>query len=532
MNELYLLTKVQALGLFGFRKFRFSKDRKERRKGGLMLAGIIALGVILCATSFFYSMMMAYSFRAVGRMELLPAMMMAVVSVMVLFTTIYKVNGLLFGFKDYDLTMSLPVRPGIVVASRVLVLYLMNLAFAFVLMVPAGVVYAIETAPAWTFYLFFLLAFFLIPLVPIVLATILGSLVMKISSRFRRSNVLSLALSVIVCVAVVAVSMNPRIYENFGDIGAAMMNQVYGLYPLAQMYVDAVCGGNVLSFLGFAAVSLALFVLFCAALGRWFQQINSALSARYAGGSFKMTALRQSSPFQALFRKELRRYLSSSIYVLNTAIGLVLALVLSVALLFFDPGQIEQMMEMPGFSRVICQALPLAVGFLVGMSSPTGSSLSLEGKSLWILQSAPVPARMILAAKMAVGLVFSLPTVAVSGVLMAVALKPQPLDALFLFLTPAAFAVFSAVWGMVANLHFPNFNWTSEVTVVKQSVATMTAVFGSMILGMAPIGLIMAQPQNGLLILVCVTVLLWAAAALLAVYLNTRGGRILKALAG
>lgn len=532
MNKLFLLVKVQFLGLFGLNRFRYSKDHKERQKSGLLFGGVLVLGLFFFAFSFLYSMMMAQTFRltGMGTIDLLPALMMTAVSLMILFTTIYKVNGLLFGFKDYDLTMSLPVRSGVVVASRVMVLYLMNILFAFVLLVPMGVVYAIETAPGWEFYPAFLLTFFFVPLIPLVIATILGSLVMKIASRFRRSNLLAVALTMLVCVGVIVISMNPGIYENFAGISASVMDQVYRYYPLSKMYVDAICGENLLSLAAFVGISAIVFLLFCVVLGKWFQPINSALSARYAGGKFKMRELRQSSPFRALFRKEMRRYLSSAIYVTNTAVGYILALLLAVALLFFRPEQLEQMLEMPGISPVICAFVPLLMGFMIGISPSTGASISLEGKNLWILKSAPVSPRTILWSKIAVTLSFSLPTVVICGLLFLFSLKPQPLDALFLFLTPASYALFAAVFGIVANLHFPNFAWTNEVTVVKQSAATMLTVFAGMIFSMVPIGIAFANLAAAKTVLLATTAVILFLGILLTLYINTKGKQLFEQL--
>ena len=53
-----------------------------------------------------------------------------------------KTNGVLFGFKDYDLVMSLPVPTSSVVLSRIASLYAMSLLFGVLVMVPAFAVYA------------------------------------------------------------------------------------------------------------------------------------------------------------------------------------------------------------------------------------------------------------------------------------------------------------------------------------------------------------------------------------------------------
>ena len=93
-----------------------------------------------------------------------------------------------------------------------------------------------------------------------------------------------------------------------------------------------------------------------------------------------------------------------------------------------------------------------------------------------------------------------------------------------------AYGLFTAVWGLVANLHFPNFTWTSEVTVVKQSAATMLTVFAGMIFSMVPIGIVFAMPAAAQTVLTITTAALLLLGAALAVYLNTKGEQIFKRL--
>ena len=58
-------------------------------------------------------------------------------------------------------------------------------------------------------------------------------------------------------------------------------------------------------------------------------------------------------------------------------------------------------------------------------------------------------------------------------------------EAVLLVAVPTVFAFFSSVVGMMANVKFPRYDWTSETTAVKQSAAVMVTIlagFGGMIL--------------------------------------------------
>ena len=51
---------------------------------------------------------------------------------------------------------------------------------------------------------------------------------------------------------------------------------------------------------------------------------------------------------------------------------------------------------------------------------------------------------------------------------------------------PVLYTFLAAVGGMYVNIRFPNFTWTNEAAVVKQSAATMVTVFGGMLLVIIP----------------------------------------------
>ena len=62
-----------------------------------------------------------------------------------------------------------------------------------------------------------------------------------------------------------------------------------------------------------------------------------------------MQSLEISSPFMALYRKELKRYFSSTIYVMNTGFGVVLLLIATVFIAIFGVENLDALLEHQGF---------------------------------------------------------------------------------------------------------------------------------------------------------------------------------------
>lgn len=532
MINIWRLTKLQLLSSFGLNKALHTKDPAERRKA-LLVSLSMLLGLLLAgALSFSYSFMMAKTFEAIGRMDLLLAVMMAAASLVGFFTTVYKAGGVLFSFKDFDMIMSLPVKTSHVVASRVLQLYVMNLFFTLLVMLPAGAVYAIYVKPGVLYYLFFVLSLFFISLVPIIAATVVGALISWISSRFRASKLLSILFTFVFIIVLMSSSFllgggEPQL----ADVGKAMGDSIYMLYPLASVYVDAVCSYQVSSLIFFIALSLLAFVLFSALLATRYKAIHTGLTTSRASRRYTMKPLQANSAFKALYLKELRRYFSSVNYVLNTGIGMVMLLVMSFSLLFVSAEKLGAILDIPQLAEVLNSLSPLAVSLFVVLSCTSASSVSMEGKHLWILTSSPVSKPVIILSKAAVNLTITLPVIVISAGLLIYTLRTGWVESLCLLAVPVIYACYSALLGVIVNLKLPKLEWTSEVAVVKQSAAVLVSMLLGVVSLAVPFLLLFLLPDlNGNLILLGYSVLLAAVCGGMYRYIQISGERLFQKL--
>lgn len=532
MNNMLPLLKVHFLNIFGLNRAIHTKDKRERRKFIGFTIMMVIVFLMMAAIFLAYNFILAHSLKQAGAMRAFLPLMMSVTSLVILVTSIFKGSGTLFGFKDYDTVMSLPISVRTVVASRILMLYSMNVLFTLVIMVPAGIVYGLMLSPTAAFYPIFFITLLCIPLIPIIISTILSSLVSIVSARFRRTSVVSLILAVLLVVGVMLISFNAEmVIDNLAGISTVILNAVYGIYPLAPMYAKAISDTDMLSFVLFVLISLAFFALFCAVVGFKFKAISTYLSARHTRSDFQMSSLSVSSPFVALYKRELRRYFSSSVYVLNTAIGMVLLLLAGVASLFSNPSEILNMLEIEGLPVDLTWVVPMFISLMVGMSCTTASSISLEGKNLWIAKSLPVRPVTIFMSKIAVNLTITLPGILIGGTLLVVSFQASFLQALFFFITPIVYAFFVSMVGLIANLFMPNFSWQNEVTVIKQSAATLIAMLVGMFLAVLPTVLFFTVTAFGPAELLTILSLLFIIIDMgLGIFLKQNGERMFRAL--
>lgn len=533
MINIWRLTKIQLISTLGLNKVFHPRDAKEKQKMLLLSIGILAGIVLMAVTSFVYSFMIATTLEQIGQPELLLAIMMAVTCLIGFFTTIYKASGVLFGSKDYDLLMSLPIKTSHVVASRIAQLYVINQFFSLMVMIPAGIVYAIKVNPDGFYYLYFLISLLFIPLVPIIAATIIGALISWISSRFKGSRILNMVLTFVVIIVIIVGSgqLNGNNPELLADMSTQISDQIYKLYPLTVMYIDAVHGYQLGSLLLFIAISVISFMLFTIVLSTQYKAIHTGLTTSFSRNKYQMKSLEVSSPFQSLYKKELRRYFSSSIYVLNTSIGMVLLLVMTVSLLFVSSKQVGQILEIPELSNYLSRLAPLVVSIFVALSSTTSSSISLEGNNIWILKSAPVKVITILLSKIAVNLTVTVPLAVISSVLLMISLGTGWIESILLLIIPVLYACLTAMVGVLVNLKLPKLEWRNEVAVVKQSASVLVSMLLGFVSLLIPFGLsFLSTDLNGNLLLSGIGLLVLVACIAMYRYIESKGEVLFRGL--
>ena len=138
MKKLWMLIRVQIYNFFPINKILYSKNNKS--SGSITSLGIIALFVSSCI----YNIMTAKTLVQVGQQELIPAYMSAVSSFAILFLTIFYSNGILFGSRDMENLLSLPVKSSDIISSKFMFMYLLNFLIGLMFMLPGGIVWVLN----------------------------------------------------------------------------------------------------------------------------------------------------------------------------------------------------------------------------------------------------------------------------------------------------------------------------------------------------------------------------------------------------
>lgn len=172
--------------------------------------------------------------------------------------------------------------------------------------------------------------------------------------------------------------------------------------------------------------------------------------------NYKLGHLKTKSVIKALYHKEVKRYLASPIYVMNTSIGMLLVVIMAIGSFFFSPDQLEALLQMPELQNYLVGGLVTILAGSAAISFTSSVSISMEGKNLWIVKSLPVTPTTLFAAKILLNLTVCLPAILLASLLFAFNFKLGLVDIFYLLSIPSLYAFLTATSGLLINLFFLN----------------------------------------------------------------------------
>ena len=523
IRQVLRLLKLQTVNLFGLNEFRYTKD-SGKRKRYIALAAVWVLVIFMVGG---YAGAMSYALVKTGMGNIIPMYVYTVVSLLILLFTFFKAGSIIFSMKGYELLISFPVSKSSIVISRFLSMYVTNLLMAMLVMIPAVAVYGVLEKPVISFYVMFLVGMLFAPLLPLTIASILGAAITAVSVRVKHKSIVQAVLMVILIVVVMAGSMlmsnNGEGFteDMFKNMAKIMEEQIGKIYPPALWFDKAVygqwsCMAVVL------LVPLAVFGVFVAILQKHFQSICMKLNAVTTKNNYRIGKMDSSGVLKTLWRRELKRYFASGIYVTNTIVGYVMAVLATAAVFFVGADRMGEFKGIPDFGNVVKSALPFLIALLMSITSMTSCSISMEGKTFWQIQTLPVKSGKVYLSKIMANLTVAAPFYVISVVFACLTVEPDLATYFWIAVIPALYLFFMAVVGIRINLAFPVLNWDNEVRVVKQSASTLVTMLVGIITGVVPIACIVLLGTGAVNVVRAVTAVVLALVTVVLYVLNIK----------
>lgn len=488
-----LKTLIKKQYLECFRSYFVNpKTGKRRSKGGIigMLSMFIGVMLFLCGCFFGLSFTIGGAMFDAGMGWLFYTLMGIASVVLGTFGSVFNTYATLYLPKDNELLLSMPIPPTKILMTRISLVFGLSLMYSGCVWLPASVYAWIFGGVTLRAAFFQILLLGVIALFVTVITCALGWAVALIASRIKHKSFVVVLASLVFFGAYYAVCFR------MGSFLETMVHNLDAVASGVRNWLNVFCqvglaaDGSWSSMLIFTGLTLVL-----AAVCFWLLSVSFlkiTMKTQTERKSSKTITVKKNSIPAALVKRELRRFVGSPTYMLNCGLGIALLPVMAVVILV-KWGELDEVLQMarsilPWLDGMLPAFVLMIVGMLCGMDAISTPSVSLEGKTLWILQSLPVSGRMVLRAKLAVHIGLNLLPALLAVIVIELRLGLGALTVVLSSFVAVAMIWFFGAAGLVIGVLRPDFQWTSEASPIKQSLNVFLAFLLAFILPMLVTG--------------------------------------------
>ncbi|CAJ1001354.1 MULTISPECIES: putative ABC transporter permease subunit [Brevibacillus] len=495
MNRTWKLTKVLMKNGSGL----LSGKRGNWWKNALIIL-LLAVAFFPMISGYVMGVMGLYDgLAASGQQSALLGMGMAIASMGILIFALFYVLTVYYYSQDVEHLLPLPLKPSDILGAKFLVTLVYEYVPTAFLLLPLLITYGVKSGAGPLYYLYAAVVFLTLPVIPLVIASLVAMLFMRVTSVGKSRDRLRLISGVIGIAAVigvqVAINRNNAGEHSFEQLAQmlisdnnALLSLVTRLFPNTRLGALALVESGALAGLWY----LLAFVLVSAVFAAGFVMLGDRLylkgvmgisetaarRRRVSGDEFdKLTGRR--SPVLAFASKEWKVLLRTPAFFLNCVLScflfplLVFIPVLSRPDGFETVGEWGQFLQKDAFAGIGVAVLFVLAIFMTVMNSVSATAFSRDGQSFFVNKYLPVSYVQIIAAKVVPGTILGIISMLLLCAVLGLVFHPPLQFLVIALLASLPGIVFLNLIGIMIDLRMPKLDWDSEQKAVKQNWNTL-----------------------------------------------------------
>ncbi|HJB06004.1 MAG TPA: hypothetical protein H9715_09665 [Candidatus Merdibacter merdigallinarum] len=470
-------------------------------------------------------------------------------AVIIFLFSIFAIPSVYYFSKDIDHLLVLPIKPEVILTSKLAVCIVYEYLFAAAVLVPMYISFVLQIGFSFLSFLCFLVIFLTLPIYPLVLSSVLTMVIMRFVPFFNNRDRFNLIGGIIVVAAALGLSFWMQTMET-EDMSAVLMALMDGnnslmqfgtmLFPFVPSAALSCFHGDLLQlllYLGITAISLVVFLI-CGKLLYFKGAIGGSETShsRHTFDQKQLSESRHHSVFHTYLIKEFKILFRTPVFFTNCVLtALLMPIILTVAVYtslqgmdlraFITPQLLESIPNLWCYVLVISF---LVGSFMGGINMISSTAISREGTNAYFMKFIPVPVETQAFAKAACGIIIS----AVSGWLLLIPLHlvlsyPIYLDLIFVVGSLVS-VIMTNLFGILIDLLRPKLVWEQEAAAVKQNLNGVISILLSFLLAAVCFGLLYIGWDQVLLIAIGLLVIQIVLSFLLYVGVKRAGTRLLS----
>lgn len=497
MNRVWNLYKTLLNVQYNWSAAKYTYIRKRQRLweplviffGLAPVVVLLVMGIVWVSEAVYQSGMMF------AQPHVLLAFAALVSQIITLFFGVFYVLSAFYFSNDLRLLIPLPYKPWEMLTAKLLAIMTGQYVPILLTFVPAAVVYGIRSQADPVYWLAAVLVFLGLPVLPLILATVLSILLMRIVNLSRRKDLWAVIGGFALTFAIIGFQFylqftvgdaHPEeLLHQFLQRADGLVEALGRYFPpsvwaaKAMAYAGSAVGW--LNFLVFAAVTAAGGALLLVLADKVFYQgVISGMERGKKGRARtgQMVPGRERPLVWSLALMEMRLFMRNPGFVLNGLIGYILFPVMAIVPRFapLEDGNPFALIGSVVDFHLITGGIALFFVLMSAMSMIPATTFSREGKYLWFPRTLPISIDQVLA-----GRILGAQIINVLGSMLSV------LAVSWVFQFPWSAVVLGSLLGAVLStataglftildLARPMLNWANPVKAVKSNLNSIIAL--------------------------------------------------------
>ena len=535
MTQFIALLRLQLLTrLADFKPKNLKNALKEKRGRTIgmfiaILCLIIYLGVILYIVE---SSIISFLMRGNMNMaDMFITMVVMLATVGTLLMAFFFIMSSLFLGRDAPFLASMPIRPRILLGAKLTQIWLSETLIDAVIILPACILFGVRTGAAADFYLRMVIVWLTIAALPICIAALLSSFLIRISSLWKHREIIMTVGGFALFAAYMFVMMNMGSMTGDSAEGGEMVQQFFmsysarisgltSIFPPAGWAARGLMGdwGQLALFVLVSAAAAAVLVAVMGIFYRKLSLLQSEMPQARGKKGIQKGSIRSGNVLWANVKREILLILRVPSYAINifpivfmpVFIIVMMGMSINRNLSGENGESLQRLLGGLNPAIVMC-ILAAAIAYVAGMNPALSTAVTREGRGHDFIKALPVPASTFIHAKLIVGFGLVVFGVVAAGVAIMVVIPGFATETLLAVILCLLFCFGCSCLALSRDVKKPRLDWVTEQEAVKQNFGVLISMLVSWgilaLLGLICFGLISAGCTMIVLFLILAAIL-------------------------
>lgn len=403
----------------------------------------------------------------------------------VIFFSLFNIITIFCYSTDIEHLLPLPIKSYLLFISKLLIVLTYQYLIQAIILIPFITVYGFKCNAGFSYWIYSVLIYFFIPILPVIIISIIPIFAMQFIPFVKNKDLYKIFVGIFSIILTLGLQVFFKLSSEISltqiiDLMNAKDNSFINLtkmfFPTTKLAIISLMNYDnskgILALLIYLGVSIAILFLFILIGNKIYIKSITSLSEinskkKHLSKKHYEKKIVLNSKFFSLIKREFTMLFRTPDYLMNCIFPIILYPIFIVTLIFRDGfDKIIFLLRFDLISEYIVLFGCCFILFQAGTSITSSTSISREGKEVYILKYIPVAYKTIIYSKLFTSFIIGLlPLVFMTITL--IFLQCSFLTFL-LFLIPSILAtLFSTQLGLLIDINNPKLNWKSEQQAIK-----------------------------------------------------------------